>query len=54
MLSSPKSCNNPPKQFSPRLKNAQPMGKIAPGTFKFILSPNFSENKIEPTTSLGV
>ena len=39
--------------FAPVLKNAQPKGKIPPSTFKFILSPNFSEKKIEPTTSPG-
>ena len=33
------------------LRNAQPRGKIAPGTFNFILYPDFSKKKIDPTTS---
>ena len=32
-------CNNPQTVFAPVLKNVQPRGKIAMGTFKFILSP---------------
>ena len=31
--------------FVPVLKNQQPMDKIAPGTFNFILFPNFSKKK---------
>ena len=34
---------SPQTVFAPVLKNAQPRDKIAPGTFKFILSPHFSE-----------
>ena len=38
-------CNNPPTVFALVLKITQPRGKIAPGTFKFILelSLHFSE-----------
>ena len=38
--SSPKGgCNNPLNSFRPVPKNAQPRGKIAPGTFKGVLHP---------------
>ena len=48
------SCTNPPLTvIALVLKIAQPRGKIAPGTFKFILSLHFSEKKIEPTTYTG-
>ena len=36
-------CNNPQTVLALVLKIAQPRGKIAPGTFKFILSLHFSE-----------
>ena len=41
----PEGVATAPKQFSPRtvLKNTQPSGKIAPGTFKFVLYPHLSE-----------
>ena len=39
--------------FALVLKIAQPRGKIAPGTFKFILSLHFSETNSEPTTYTG-
>ena len=37
------------------LKIAQPRGKIAPGTFKFILSLHFSEkiSNLPPTPGVG-
>ena len=37
------------------LKIAQPKGKIAPGTFKFILSLHFSEkiSNLPPTPGVG-
>ena len=35
------------------LKIAQPRGKIAPGTFKFILSLHFKRKNFEPTTYTG-
>ena len=35
------------------LKIAQPRGKIAPGTFKFILSLHFREKNFQPTTYTG-
>ena len=37
------------------LKIAQPRGKIAPGTFKFILSLHFSEkiSNLRPTPGVG-
>ena len=39
-LSFPKGVATTPQTvFAPVLKNAQPRGKIALGTFKFILSP---------------
>ena len=42
--SSPKGgCNNPPNNFRHGAKIAQPRGKIAPGTFTFIISLHFSE-----------
>ena len=42
--SSPKGgCTNPLTVFALVLKIAQPRGKIAPGTFKFILSLHFCE-----------
>ena len=41
--------------FALVLKIAQPMGKIAPGTFKFILSLHFSEkiSNLPPTPGVG-
>ena len=39
--------------FALVLKIAQPRGKIAPGTFKFILPLHFSEKNSEPTTYTG-
>ena len=41
--------------FAPVLKIAQPRGKIAPGTFKFILSLHFSEknSNLPPTPGVG-
>ena len=39
--------------FTLVLKIAQPRGKIAPGTFKFIFSLHFSEKNFEPTTYPG-
>ena len=53
--SSPKGiCNNPETVFAPMLKNAQPRSKIAKGTYKFILSPQFSEKKSNLPPSPGV
>ena len=48
-------CTNPPTVFSLVLKIAQPRGKIAPGTFKFILSLHFSEkiSNLPPTPGVG-
>ena len=45
----------PPTVFALVLKIAQPRGKIAPGTFKFILSLHFSEkiSNLPPTTGVG-
>ena len=54
--SSPKGgCNNPLRVFALVLKIAQPRGKIAPGTFEFILSLHFSEKipNLPPTTGVG-
>ena len=52
--SSPKGgCNNPQTVFAQVLKIAQPRGKIAPGTFKFILFLHFSEKNFEPSTHTG-
>ena len=54
--SSPKGgCNNPLTVFALVLKIAQPRGKIAPGTFKFILSLHFSEKipNLPPTPGVG-
>ena len=49
--SSPKGGrNNPQTVFAPVLKHANPRDKIAPGTFKFILSPLVLEKKNDPTT----
>ena len=39
--------------FALVLKIEQPRGKIAPGTFKFILWLHFSEKNSEPTTYTG-
>ena len=41
--------------FALVLKIAQPRGKIAPGTFKFILSLHFSEKipNLPPTPGVG-
>ena len=53
--SSPKGgCTNPLTVFALVLKIAQPRGKIAPGTFNFILSLRFSEKNFEPTIYTGV
>ena len=48
-------CNNPPTVFALVLKIAQPKSKIAPGTFKFILSLRFSEtiSNLPPTPGVG-
>ena len=45
----------PQTVFALVLKIAQPRGKIAPGTFKFILSLHFSEKMLNlpPTPGLG-
>ena len=54
--SSPKGgCNNPQTSFTLVLKIAQPRGKIAPRTFKFILSLHFSEKilSLPPTPGVG-
>ena len=54
--SSPKGgCTNPPTVFALVLKIAQPRGKIAPGTFKFILSLHCSEKipNLPPTPGVG-
>ena len=44
-----------PLVFTQMLKNAQPRGKIAPGTFKFIISPHFSESisNLPPSPGVG-
>ena len=55
-LSSPKGgCNNPLTVFALVLKIAQPRGKIAPGTFKFIISLHFSWKipNLPPTPGVG-
>ena len=53
--SSPKGgATTPQTVFAQVLKNMQPRGKIAPGTFKFIISPHFSKKKkFKPITSPG-
>ena len=54
--SSPKGgCTNPLTVFALVLKIAQPRGKIAPGTFKVILSLHFSEtiSSLPPTPGVG-
>ena len=54
--SSPKGgCTNPITVFALVLKIAQPRGKIAPGTFKFILYLHFSEKipNLPPTPVVG-
>ena len=54
--SSPKGgCNNPQLVFALVPKNAQPRGKIAPGTVKFILFPHFSEkiSNLPPSPGVG-
>ena len=45
----------PQTVFAPVLKNAQPRDKIAPGTFKFILFPHFSEkiSNLPPSPEVG-
>ena len=46
----------PQTVYVPVLKNAQPKGKIALGTFKFILSPHFSKKKklnLPPSPEVG-
>ena len=47
--------NNPQTVFALVLKIAHPRGKIAPGTFKFILSLHFSEKilNLPPTPGVG-
>ena len=44
----------PQTVFALVLKIAQPRGKIAPGTFKFILSLHFSEKKSNLPLTPGV
>ena len=54
--SSPKGgCTTPLTVIALVLKIAQPRGKIAPGTFKFILSLHFSEkiSNLPPTPGVG-
>ena len=43
----------PQTVFALVLKIAQPRGKIALGTFKFILSLHFCKKKFKPTTYTG-
>ena len=48
-------CTNPLTVLALVLKIAQPRGKVAPGTFKFILSLHFSEKipNLPPTPGVG-
>ena len=52
-ISPKRVATTPQTVFAPVLKNAQPRDKIAPGTFNFILSPQFSEKISNLPTSPG-